>query len=80
MSEGVGCFVWSRVHGWCVAVPVWRYASVLSRLPEDCHPSAILDNNAILAQLVNGTAHGPRLVLYTPAVSCGYCGEICGLR
>ena len=31
---------------------------------------------AILAQLVNGTAHRPRLVLYTTAVSFSYCGEI----
>ena len=37
---------------------------------------AIFNHHAIQAQLVNGTAHRPPLVLYTPAVSYGYCGEI----
>ena len=32
------------------------------------NPGAILDHDTILLQSVNGTAHGPFLVLYTPAV------------
>ena len=42
------------------------------------NPGAILDRDTILAQLVNGTAHRPPLVLYTPAVSSSYCGGIAG--
>ena len=45
-------------------------------MQEDRNPGAILDDDAILAQLVNGTAHRPPLVLYPPAVSFGYCKEI----
>ena len=33
------------------------------------NPGAILDHDTILLQSVNGTAHGPFLVLYSPAVS-----------
>ena len=45
------------------------------------NPGAILDHDTILLQSVNGTAHGPSLVLYTPAVSFTDCtGIVGGLR
>ena len=41
-----------------------------------CDTGAILDPAAILVQSVNETAHGPALVLYTPAVSSIDCAGI----
>ena len=40
------------------------------------NPGAILEPAAILLQSVNGTANGPVLVLYTPAVTFTDCTRI----
>ena len=40
------------------------------------NPGAILDRDTILLQSVNGTAHGPVLVLYSPAVLFVDCAGI----
>ena len=40
------------------------------------NPGAILEPAAILLQSVNGTANGPVLVLYTPAVLFVHCAGI----